>query len=188
MFNRGVALRGLLLLAGTSVLSSLTWAQGFEASGFGGPLTIGGGVGTHFTYGGTGAFRLGDNVHIFGEFGFATLLSETISSVTATAKVANYGGGADYSFRSSTSRVRPFVAAGLGVGHFYVTGGGISATVDNALYTEFGGGARVYLGKHWGLKPGVSYRRYNSSSSGLVGATVAGSNALQYTVGLFYGR
>jgi hypothetical protein len=188
MFTCSLALRSLVVLAGVSVIPTITQAQGFEVSGFGGGATMGGGLGTHATYGGSGAVRLGDHVHVFGEFSFATLLSETVSGVTATGKMANYGGAADYSFGSSESRIRPFVTAGLGVGHFYVTGPSVSSTVDNALYEDVGGGVRVYFRRHWGLKPEVKYRRYNSANSGLVGAPVAGFSAVQYTVGLFYGR
>ncbi len=146
------------------------------------------GIGSHPSYGGAAAARLGDKIHIFGEYSRATLLTETVSSVTASGKLANYGGGADYSFGSLRSKVRPYVMAALGVGHFYVTGDGISSTVTNALYSEVGGGVRLYLGKHWGIKPGIQYRHYNSSNSGLVGGNVGSSNAVQYTAGVFFGR
>ena len=195
MFIRWKVSRGVVILTGLSIFSAFAFAQGFEVSGFGAGMTMDSGIGTHGVYGGNAAFRLGDNVHLFGEVSHATLLTENISGVSAGGKVTNYGGGADVSFRSPTSRVRPYVAVGLGVGHFYATGSGsangssvnLSLTVTNALYAEIGGGARVYLGKHWGLKPEAVYTRYNSSNSGLLGGTVASSNAVQYKIGVFFG-
>jgi outer membrane protein W len=187
-------LRSFALLASVSLCSSAVWASGFEVSGFGGAITMDGGVGTHATYGGGAAFLLGDNVHIFGEFSTATLATTSVSSgsVTATgsAKLANYGGGVDYSFGSADSKFRPYVLAGLGVGHYYATGSGggtsVSLGITNEISYSFGGGVRVYLGKHWGLKPEVRYQRYGSANAALIGATVPGANTVQYTGGIFY--
>lgn len=195
MLTRLVVLRGLVLLAGASIFSTITWAAGAEVSGYGGGITLDGGGGTHAVVGATGAFRLGDHVHLFGEFGYSTLASSAFSTsangVTVTGnasvKLANFGGGADYSFRSSEARVRPYVTVALGDGHFYGTGSGtgsngnsasVSISVTNALYSGVGGGLRLYVGKHWGFKPEVRYQRYQSS--------LIGSNTVQYSVGLFY--
>jgi hypothetical protein len=187
-------LRSFVVLASAAAFSAVSWAAGVEVSGFGGAITMNGGVGTHATYGGGAAVPLGDNVHVFGEFGISTLASEQVSSgsitATGTAKLANYGGGADYSFGSSGSRFRPYVLAGVGIGHFYANGSGegtsVSLGITNQFYTALGGGVRMYLGKQWGLKPEVRYQHYYSSQSSLVGGTVAGSSAVQYTVGVFY--
>ena len=192
MFKR--VLRSFVILTSASIFPAATWAAGVEVSGFGGAITMNSGVGTHATYGGGAAVLLGDNVHVFGEFGISTLASEQVSSgsvsATGTAKLANYGGGVDYSFGSSGSRFRPYVLAGVGVGHFYATGSGggasVSLGITNQFYEAFGGGVRMYLGKQWGLKPEVRYQHYNSSNSSLIGGTVAGSSAVQYTVGVFY--
>jgi hypothetical protein len=195
MFNRSVVLRGLVLLAGASIFSTISWADGVEVSGSGGGVTLDGGGGTHAIIGATGAYRLGDHIHLFGEFGYSTLASSSFSTsangVTVTGnasvKLANFGGGADYSFRSSEAKVRPYITAELGVGHFYGTGSGtgsngnsasVSIGVTNALYYGVGGGVRLYVGQHWGFKPEVRYQRYQSS--------LIGSNTVQYSVGLFY--
>lgn len=193
MFKGITFSRGLVVLAGLSVFSMFTFGQGFEVSGFGGGMTMDSGIGTHGVYGGSGAFRLGDNIHFFGDFSFAHLISESVatgtgSTIGASAKLANYGGGVDFSFRSSSSKLRPYVTAGLGIGHFSVSGDGISATLDNALYGEIGGGVRYHLGEHWGLKPEVRYVHYSGATSSLINATVASSNAVVYTVGVFFGK
>lgn len=203
MVNLRAILRGLVLLAGASAFSSISWGQGFEVSGFGGAMTMDGGVGTHASYGGAGAFLLGENIHIFGEFNYSQLVSSQFSqaagngsTITGTANVdlASFGGGVDYSFGSSTSKVRPYVTVALGVGHFYGTGSGTNGTtstnvsvgISNSLYVGVGGGVRFYFGKHWGVKPEVRYQRYNSSNVGLLGVSTGGANAVEYNVGLFY--
>jgi hypothetical protein len=132
---------------------------------------------------------------LFAEFGYSTLASSSFSTsasgVTVTGnasvKLANFGGGAHYSFRSSEAKVRPYITGELGVGHFYGTGSGtgssgnsanVSIGVTNALYSGVGGGVRLYVGQNWGFKPEVRYQRYQSS--------LIGSNTVQYSVGLFY--
>jgi len=195
MFKCASVLGSLVLLAGTSAFSTITWAAGAEISGFGGGITLDGAGGTHDLFGGSAAYRLGDNVHLLGEFSYSTLASSAFSTnsggvtVTGNASVnlASFGGGADYSFGSSTSKLRPYLTGALGLGHFYGSGSGtgsngVSASVSvgltNALYTGAGGGIRLYVGKHWGFKPEVRYQRYQSS--------LIKSNTAVYTVGLFY--
>ncbi len=194
MFNRSVVSRSLVLLACASVFSTITWAGGAEVSGFGGGITLDGGGGTHGVYGATAAYRLGDNIHLFGEFGYSTLASSAFSTTSggvavtgnASVNLVDFGGGVDYSFRPS-SRVRPYVVGALGLGHFYGTGSGtgsngasanVSVGLTNSLYGGVGGGIRLYLGPRWGIKPEVRYQRYQSS--------LIQSNTVQYTVGLFY--
>jgi hypothetical protein len=195
MVNRFAVLRGLVVLTSISIFSTVTWAQGLEVSGFGGAMTMDGGVGTHAAYGGAAAFRLGDHIHIFGQFSYSTLASSAFSTTSsgvtvtgnASVNVESFGGGIDYTFKAPGSKLRPFVTGGLGVGHFYGSGSGtgsnggsasVSVGLTNALYTEVGGGVRLYVTKHLGLKPEVVYRRYQSS--------LFSSNAVQYTAGVFY--
>lgn len=177
--NQGLVLRGLVLLAGASFFSTTTWAQGAEVSGFGGGTTVGGGFGTHAVFGGAGALRLGDHIHIFGEINHATVLSLAVSGVTGTAGLTNFGGGVDYGFGSSTSKVRPYVTAALGVGHLSAGAEGVNVSIGNSLYSGFGGGVRLYVGNHWGFKPEVRYQRYLNS-------VLQGTNSMLYTVGFFY--
>ncbi|MGA2739006.1 MAG: hypothetical protein ABSG65_16330 [Bryobacteraceae bacterium] len=179
LLKRSLVFRGLALLAGASFFSALTWAGGAEVSGFGGGITVGGGLGTHGVFGGSGAVRIGDHIHVFGDINHSTILSESISGVTGTAGLTNFGGGVDYSFGSSTTRLRPYVMAALGAGHFSAGAEGVSVSIGNSVYSGFGGGVRVYVGEHWGVKPEVRYQRYLSS-------VAQGTNSALYTVGLFY--
>jgi hypothetical protein len=195
MFNRHVGLRSLVLLAGASFLSTITWANSFEVSGLGGGITVDDGGGTHPLFGGAAAFGLGDNFHLFGEFsyiplpsssGSATLSSGATVTGSQSAKLADFGGGLDYSFLSSQSKLRPYVVGAFGLAHTFDTlslsANGTSASVSmgsNGFYAGAGGGVRLYVGKRWGLKPEVRYQRYQSTQGG-------GSNTVMYTVGVFY--
>jgi hypothetical protein len=118
------------------------------------------------------------------------LASTTVDSgsgITATGAVnlANFGGGVDYSIGASR-RVVPYIVSAVGVGHFYAkgsaSGDGTSASVSfsvaNDVYYGIGGGARVYLGKHWGIKPEFRYQRYNG--------TLLHANSFISTVSFFW--
>jgi hypothetical protein len=195
MFDRFAGLRSLVLLAGASILSTMTWANGLEVSGFGGGITADQGGGTHPLVGGAAAYALGDNFHLFGEFSYSPLASASFSAtnssgVTASgsesAKLANFGGGLDYTFLSPHSKLRPYVTGAFGLAHQYGTasesdGYGNSVSVSassNAFYAAVGGGVRLYVGKRWGLKPEVRYERFQN--------TQGGNNTVMYTVGVFY--
>jgi len=177
--SRGFVLRGLVLVAGALAFSTVTWAQGAEVAGFGGGSWLSGGFGTHGVFGGTGAVRIGDHIHVYGEINHSTILSENIGGVTGNAGLTNFGGGVDYSFGSSTSRLRPYVTAGLGVGHFSASAEGTTMSIGNSAYAAFGGGVRAYVGQHWGIKPEVRFDRYLNSFA-------QGTNGMLFTVGLFY--
>jgi hypothetical protein len=69
--------------------------------------------------------------------------------------------------------------AALGAGHFSAGAEGVSVSIGNSVYSGFGGGVRVYVGEHWGVKPEVRYQRYLSS-------VAQGTNSVLYTVGIFY--
>ncbi len=175
----GFFFRILVVLAAASAAPAVIWAGGAEVSGFGGGMTLGGGLGTHGVFGGSAAVRIGDHIHVFGDIDHSTILSESISGVTGTAGLTNFGGGLDYSFGPSTSKLRPYVTAGLGAGHFSAGAGGVNVSIGNSVYSAFGGGVRVYVGEHWGVKPEVRFQRYLSS-------VAQGTNGAIYTVGLFY--
>ena len=97
-------------------LAGSSWAATGEVSGFGGALSMNGGIGTHGLYGARGGIRFGGSVLVFGEGSWSQLYSTTQQSssggVTATAtgaaKLAHYGGGIEYGLGSS-KRFSPFV-------------------------------------------------------------------------------
>lgn len=179
---------GLLMAA--PFLTAAAWGASGEVSASGGAMTFDQGGGTHGTLGLTGGLKVGDNLSLFGDLSWAQLASasETNSGVNVNASVnlANLGGGLAYSFRSPSSRVVPYGLVAGGVGHFYGLGSGsgngatvnLSMSLANAGYVGTGGGARIYLGKRWGIKPEVRFDRYINSAFA--------SSTITCTAGVFW--
>ena len=188
MFNRSVTLRGLVLLTGICLFSgAIRAADGPEFVGFAGGATYGGGLGTHGLFGGGGSFRIANNIRLLGEFGYSPIGSASVSgggvSASASAHLFDFGGGADYSFLSPTSKARPYFVGVVGGEHLTanlsVTGSGISPASAsgslNAVYWGFGGGLRYSIGKGWGIKPEIRYQH-----------SVNTGNTVLFTVGGFF--
>jgi len=79
--------------------------------------------------------------------------------------IDQYQFGGQYTFLDSSHRFRPYVAASVGFTHDSNSGG-------NSNRTEFsyslGGGAKYYLGRHFGLRGDIRYLpTYGSSSYGV---------------------
>jgi hypothetical protein len=190
--HRTQTTKAFVLTAGLLALSGPIFAQDgrVEAAGFGGAKWLSGGIGTNYSAGGAAAFRVTDNLRIFGEFGYSPLSSiegltgSAVSSLTGyqvstKVKLYDIGGGIDYSFGSS--KVRPYVLAAFGVGRLEVSanvsGVGSGSAGTNSAYFATGGGARIYVGHNWGFKPEVRIQRY--------GGTIA-STAADFTGGIFF--
>lgn len=183
-------LRIVLLTAGILVASESIQAAGLEVAGYGGGLSMDGGIGTHSMFGGQAGIRFAHHFQVFGEGNLTQLLSTTESTSTTTAtakaKLANYGGGFEVGLGSGR-KLSPYFVTAAGVGRIYVTGSGsstsgatvnLSLPVTNMAYYGVGGGFRFYLGKNWGIKPEVRYQRYQNS--------LYSANAATYAVGLFW--
>jgi hypothetical protein len=67
----------------------------------------------------------------------------------------------------------------IGAGHVAVSASTITIGLGNSLYSGFGGGVRVYVTDHLGIKPEVRYQRYLTN-------LLQGTNTVVYTVGVFY--
>ncbi|SPE24743.1 hypothetical protein SBA3_110001 [Candidatus Sulfopaludibacter sp. SbA3] len=52
------------------------------------------------------------------------------------------------------------------------------STSANSVYAAVGGGARVFLGQSWGLRPEFRYQRYLQNG---------GLNVATFTMGFFFG-
>jgi len=186
MFNRRV-FRTLAFLAGVSVFSTLACAQSGEVTGYAGGVYSNAGDlvqisgvhgGTSAYFGGAAGLGLGSNLHLFFDLGHGTIASGSTSGVGITQTETNIGFGSDYGFGSST-RAIPYVVGEIGIGHGNSTASGGGVTVSspsNEAYFGGGGGGRFFLGKSWGVKPEVQFRRYNSDSI----------NTVIFSAGIFY--
>ncbi len=188
MFNRSAALRGLVLLAGASLFTTVTWAEGgIEVSASAGGVWYGAGVGTHPVVGAGAAFGLSDHFHLLTEFDYTPLGSGSVSgagvSASGSASLFGFGGGVDYSFRDVETKVRPYFTGVVGLDHSsanFSTNSAATGPVSiagsaNSVYYGGGGGIRLFLGQKWGLKPEVRYQR-----------SVDTGNGVLFTLGFFY--
>lgn len=182
-----------LLMAGLLGHAAVVWAASGEVSASGGANTMNGGVGTHSLVAMSAGFRFAGRVHVFGEGSWTQLASATAqagsgagtTTGTGAVDLASFGGGVDIGFGSSR-RVLPYILTAAGVGHFYATGSGsgsgvsvsLSLPIANDVYYAEGGGARIYVGKHWGFKPEFRYQRYDGS--------LLKASSFIYTGGLFW--
>jgi hypothetical protein len=188
----------LAISTGVLIFSSVLSAQGNpEVAVFGGGTTFDQEGGTHPVLGGSFSAEIRGRLRLFGEFDYISLGKATFSgdiagvsvSSTAKARLYDFGGGVDFSFRRGSSKAAPYLIAAAGLGHQSLSATGVGvmgtsrATVDysesaNAAHFGVGGGIRLYAGRNWGIKPEFRYQRYQSSEGN--------NNALFYTVGLFF--
>jgi hypothetical protein len=178
------------LLAGALLLSASAFAQEegkVEVAAFGGVSYSISDQSVHPLFGGSVDARVVDHLRVFGEFSIVPLASATESEsgvvVNGSEKLTSFGGGLNYGFGSS-KRVVPYVLLAVGDGRLSasatanVNGYSVSAGMaSNSIYFGVGGGARIYIGEHWGIKPEVRIQRYGISN---VFSTAA------FSAGVFY--
>jgi hypothetical protein len=189
-------IRYLSLLGGILLGSAVVHAQDgrVEVAGFGGSQWIGGGVGFNPYAGGSGALRVTSHLRILAEVGYTPLssingqVSSAASSITglnvaAKTKLYDFNFGVDYGFGGSKTFV-PYIVATGGVGHLSVsatvTESGESASGtegSDSVCVSFGGGVRMYAGRHWGFKPEFRFVRYGGNLA---------SNAAVFSGGVFF--
>jgi len=192
--------RSVLALAGVVMMAaSLAWGQGQEAgatevAGYGGLFSFtGDGGGSHGFLGATVGKNTSDRLHLFGDFSYVPLGSESFSgsysgisvNSKASAKAMNFGGGLHVSVGPSKNAFAPYVSAVGGGFHSWISasasGGGVSTSTRKSLANGgyFGGGlgVRYFAGKSWGLRPEFQYRHYRYSEGS--------DNVILLNVGLF---
>jgi hypothetical protein len=172
-----------------------------EVSGFGGIVSIGGS--THGNFGGTLGANLGRFVHLFGEVNYMARGTETYTenhgtaptTTTVSGQLINYGGGVQIRIPTGTARIEPYGLLAFGYGQMKRdvdaisgTNGATYSSSDSTynVYNAVGLGARVFLGRKWGIKPELRYQKYyglNLSSNDPVSDR---GRAITATTGIFY--
>ncbi len=172
-----------------------------EVSGFAGIASSSGSINGNF--GGALGANLGRFVHLFGEASYMPRSTETFNGVqgteqtktTVSSRLVNYGGGIQFRIPTGEARIEPYgllafgyvqvkndVTATLGAsGPTYSS----SDTAHN-VYNAVGVGARIFLGRNWGIKPEFRYyKRYalNLSSDDPV---TDRSHAIVVATGIFF--
>ncbi len=161
-----------------------------EVSAFGGMVSVRHGGGTHGNLGGTMGVNLGRFVHLFGEVNYMGVGKEPAASAitTGSGRLMNYGGGVQIRIPTGGTRIEPYGLLAFGYGQMRGGVSGATSGTDSthSAYNGVGVGARIFIGRKWGIKPEFRYQTYYgiylSSSNPFVGL----GGVINVTTGLFY--
>jgi hypothetical protein len=129
----------------------------------------------HPNFGGSTGINLSNNLAVVGEYTY-----QPMSSLDGVAfHTQLFGGVARFSVGGN--RVVPYVV--LGGGGARLTGSESSVNVSaNGGYFGGGGGAHIYLGRNWGIRPELRYSYMRLSISGVSQSV----NVAQFSTGFFF--
>jgi hypothetical protein len=182
MIYRNTVRAACLLIAGAFLFTASAFADGGEIAVFGGGAVMsdtGAGTLTGPVFGASAGYGVAGQSHVFAEFSMVHQ-STSVLGYSTTMNTYDFGGGLDCGFGSSKKAV-PYGVFAAGMGRTAASTSSLGVSVSgNSLYVAAGGGARIYLGDRWGVKPECRYQRY-------VEGTVPGTNEIVFTLGLFYG-
>jgi hypothetical protein len=144
----------------------------------------------HVTFGGSGLVNVSPIAGVGFEYHFAPMGSVTQGGVNVNGHMQQFGPVARFSLTNS-SHVVPYVvvAAGGSSLHAGASSGNVSiGASQNGFYFGFGGGASIYTGTNWGIRPEFRYVREHFNSTSIQGISVGsfGQNDYQGSVAVFY--
>jgi hypothetical protein len=90
------------------------------------------------------------------------------------------GAAARFNFMPS-KKVVPYAIVGVGYYRLTVSFSGITQVADG-YYVNGGGGASIYFGPHWGIRPEIRYERQHAT----YGSQIITSNVADESVSIFY--
>jgi hypothetical protein len=140
----------------------------------------------HFAFGGSGLYNFNQVVAAGFEYSYTPLGSETISGVSASEHLQTYGGVARFSFSDSSSVV-PYALVGFGGANEKAVASfeGVSASAgQSGYYFAFGGGATIFVGPRWGIRPEFRFERQQFGAGYQLASF--GQNDIQGLVSVFY--
>lgn len=176
-----------------------------EVSGFGGIVSIRDGGGTHGNFGGTIGANLGRFVHLFGEVSYMSMGKETYTATYGTAqatasaggRLMNYGGGVQIRIPTGAAKIEPYGLITLGYGHMKGdldarAASGMSSAIYSGsdsthnAYSGVGGGARVFIGRRWGIKPEFRIQKYYGIHLSSDNPVIDHGRVITATAGVFF--
>ncbi len=200
MLNR-IKLKSPAIFLGTFLAAgAMAWgAEGGigEVSGFGGLVSIRQGGSNHGQFGGTVGANAGRFVHLFGEVNYMSLGSDTFQSAgnlaTGSDRLTNYSGGIQIRIPTGQAKVEPYGLLAFGYGRrtvdssVYANNTFTSNRVtEGDLYTGVGAGARVFLGRKWGIKPEFRYQSYVNMDLKRDNPIIERGSVMTLTGGIFF--
>ncbi len=129
-----------------------------------------------YTFGGSGGVNLNSYLTVIGEFNFFAM--PPVDGVNEN--MTNYGGAVRFNL-ASKGKVIPYGIFGGGGDRLTASESGASASA-NGDYFGGGGGASIFLGRSWGIRPEFRFNRFNFTLSGVS----ANTNVLTASGGVFF--
>ena len=108
----------------------------------------------HF-FGGSGGYNVTPYITALVEYKYDPLIAPSGSTFTVHSQLS--GAAARFNFTPS-KKIVPYALVGAGYDRLNASDGPLVQIADG-YYVNFGGGASVYCGKHWGIRPEVRYER-----------------------------
>jgi hypothetical protein len=136
---------------------------------------------SHFFVSGSGGYNVTPYITALGEYKYDPLVAVSGDTDKWHSQLA--GGAARFNFTPS-KKIVPYAIVGVGYYRLTVSEVGPPSAVNMAdgYYVNFGGGASVYCGKNWGIRPEVRYERQHATW----GAQIITSNVADVSGSFFY--
>jgi len=115
---------------------------------------------SHDFYGGSGGYNVTPHVTVLGEYKFDPLVAPPLNPFKLHSQLV--GSAARINFTPS-KKVVPYAIIGAGYDRLTGTLSGTPTEYSDGYYVNFGGGASVYCGKNWGIRPELRYERQHST-------------------------
>lgn len=140
--------------------------------------------GNHLNAGGAFGFNLGRIAHLFGEVNYMPMGKVSYYGYEAESKIMNYGGGLHLRIPVN-EKVEPYGLLSFGLGQFKDKISYLGDSTQNNAYFGLGGGARIFLGKNWGVRPEIRYQSYAGDLDSEYGAEDRG-HVVTASGGIFF--
>ena len=129
-----------------------------------------------YALGFSGGANLSQSITVLGEYNYFSM--PQVQGVSMNMQV--YGGALRFNL-APNDKVVPYGVFGGGGARLTGSESGVSVG-SNGGYFGLGGGAAIYCGKNWGIRPEFRYNRFYYTFDGISGNT----NVLTATAGLFF--
>lgn len=133
---------------------------------------------SHYFVSGSGGYNVTPYITALGEYKFDPLVSASGSSDSWHSQLA--GAAARFNFTPS-KKIVPYAIVGAGYYRLTVKAGSAIEVADS-YYVNGGGGASIYCGKHWGIRPEFRYERQHAVYFG----QIITSNVADVSGSIFY--
>lgn len=160
--------------------SEVAGTVGYDHTSMTNNLSSSGNPTTQYFYGGSGGYNVTPHITVLGEYKFDPLVAPSTSTYTWHSQLA--GSAARFNFTPS-KKIVPYAIAGAGYVRMTASEFG-SYEYSDGYYVNFGGGASVYIGKHWGIRPEIRYERQHTEYG--PGKEILTSNVVDLSGSFFY--